>query len=642
MNVLGIFIFYNKRKEINNYVKYLIKEIKKDVKDLIVVCNGEITSESKRYFQENATHLYMRDNAGFDAGAYQDVILNKVGIAKVREYDELLLFNNSFYGPIYSFSDMFKEMRLKKLDFWGITAGGNNLKGNTPFHIQSYFLVISRSILQDDCFEEYWKTQEKCNIFHDAVQNFELRFTNYFLKQGYICGTYIDLEEIKKDYYETGNFLNRLNYEVISDWKCPVLKRKYIMSTETEALHQNNADVLSYIKEYTDYNIDLIWDDLIKEYTPYEINAYRYLRYIISPKFDEKSKEDKVLIAIYSEHYLDYINYIRQSASNVEVVIIVDDENRASSENSDFYSYLFKGESDIFDILGNLILHYGCTEVCILADSLKNESRIKIQRYVEDVCNKLLYSDQYIMQIKKLFNDNKYLGLLLPDVFCQFDYWKRIGENDRLTRKKIEMLHSLQYNYETIEGEKILVNSGCFWCKASVLSAIFSKRINHKFEIEDIFSVLPYFVKNEGYFTGIINNAETMQKEYTLKCEMLYSVFEKINNNFVYGNIAQAFANLSRGGIMEFLYKYKKIYIYGAGKFGERCYNFLSDKDATFLGFIVSESADNQKFMNFKVWNINEIKLKRDEAIIVAMNKKNQQEVVDKLKRYPDEQIYYV
>ncbi len=57
--------------------------------------------------------------------------------------DELILCNDSCYGPVFPFAEMFASMRRRDCDFWGMTA--NEELGAK--HLQSFFLVFRRRVL---------------------------------------------------------------------------------------------------------------------------------------------------------------------------------------------------------------------------------------------------------------------------------------------------------------------------------------------------------------------------------------------------------------------------------------------------------------------------------------------------------------
>lgn len=641
MGILGIFVFYSRRGEVNAYVRYLLKEIKKEITALIIVCNGTVTEEGRAYLTENCEIFWDRPNKGFDAGAYQDVILNFVGFNKIKEYDALLLFNNSFYGPIYPFGEMFSKMQIRNLDFWGITAGGNNDGKNTPYHIQSYFLMISNRILQSKYFEEYWKTQAECLTFLDAVVNFELRFTNYFMAKGFTCATYIERGSIEKCYDISCNILSRLGFELISEYKLPVLKKKCIMLDVKEVVYQNNEDILNYIDLHTNYNVDFIWEDIIKEYTPYELNTRRFLRYIVSPCVYQKSRKDTFVVVIYSAYYAEYINFLNLSSRSAKIIVLID-SNMNHEKVKGHECRAVKNENDFWNVFRNILSDYKwCEKICVLSDSIWSQSIIDRNRTVVDICNKLLYSDEYIEEVQKLFEKHHRLGILLPETECSFEFWEHIGKKNRLTERHLEILTALQCESESVKGEKILENCGCFWFRPYIFNFLLQYGKNIPFTWAEVMEILPYLAKKEGYFTAIVNNAGTMNKEYSLKCQIIDSVFERLNFYTMYFDLDHGLSNIAKENVVDFARRHEGVYIYGAGVYGQKCFGLLRRYKVNIIGFVVTDTGMRQT-ENSNVWCIDEIELKRNEAIIVALSKKNQQEVLDKLERYSKDQVYYV
>jgi rhamnosyltransferase len=136
---LGIFSFYNKWGIVGDYVEYLLTDLTRD--RTIIVVNGNLNEPGKNRFERFSNEIIIRENRGFDGGAYADVICNYLSEEVIREYDELVLCNDTFYGPFVHFDEMFKSMEAKKFDFWGINEEmyGAGIIGE---HICSFFLVI--------------------------------------------------------------------------------------------------------------------------------------------------------------------------------------------------------------------------------------------------------------------------------------------------------------------------------------------------------------------------------------------------------------------------------------------------------------------------------------------------------------------
>ena len=77
---------------------------------------------------------------GYDAAAYKYVLCKCIDNSDIQKFDEILICNNSFYGPFKHFSDIIHDMESRPCDFWGLN-GYTNILWN---HIQSYFIVFRK------------------------------------------------------------------------------------------------------------------------------------------------------------------------------------------------------------------------------------------------------------------------------------------------------------------------------------------------------------------------------------------------------------------------------------------------------------------------------------------------------------------
>lgn len=54
--------------------------------------------------------MVVRENAGYDAGAYKFAIFKYLKIEEIRQYEELILCNDTFIGPFVPLKDIFDTM----------------------------------------------------------------------------------------------------------------------------------------------------------------------------------------------------------------------------------------------------------------------------------------------------------------------------------------------------------------------------------------------------------------------------------------------------------------------------------------------------------------------------------------------------
>ena len=212
---LGIFCFFDKDGIADDYVEYLLGDLAKNLEKLIVVVNGYVNHDGLRMFERYADQVVLRENKGFDAGAYHHAIVNVLGELKIGEWDEIVLCNDTFYGPFVPLKKIFQAMDGKEIDFWGL----DYRKGQFLSFIQSYFLVFRKGIIENgDLFrymKEYIDPLE--TDISDVYAAFEVGLFSYLTGRGYRYGTYV----------YTGNYDVYYNADrCIDEYDLPILKKK--------------------------------------------------------------------------------------------------------------------------------------------------------------------------------------------------------------------------------------------------------------------------------------------------------------------------------------------------------------------------------------------------------------------------------
>lgn len=244
MKRLCIFSYYDRDGIVDEYIYFLLQQLRRIAFDLIFVANGKIIEQERLRIEKIVNVIFSRVNTGFDAGAYK-YVLDRIGENYVRNYDELILCNDTFYGPFIPFEIIFERMESKECDFWGLNFTENKI---TDF-LQSYFLVFrSRLIKAQDLyvfFHEYIKEDETDKTFVHAV--FEAGLTNWLSQKGYMFGYYTSPNYV--DQYRSGNM-------AIRDHGLPIMKKRCFSPIYYQ--ENNVMDALSYIFNYTDYDIRII------------------------------------------------------------------------------------------------------------------------------------------------------------------------------------------------------------------------------------------------------------------------------------------------------------------------------------------------------------------------------------------------
>lgn len=247
----GIFCLYTPTGTIDSTIISTLRELRDIITYLIVVVNGKIhkKSELKKYADE----VLIRNNTGFDAGAYTEILLSPDYADKIKKSDELVLCNSSFYGPFISFRKIFEKMEGSTADFWGISSSEKNLVQ----HIQSYFLVFRRKVLEGN--ELFCYLRDRIDVknidYFGACSIFENGLFWTLKHAGYEFDAY-------KRNIDCDNYVNP--YGSVKIDRLPVLKRKIFSK---EFYEKNQAvSALSYIRETYHYPIESILENVYETY----------------------------------------------------------------------------------------------------------------------------------------------------------------------------------------------------------------------------------------------------------------------------------------------------------------------------------------------------------------------------------------
>lgn len=321
MQRIGIFAFYDAEGIVDEYIDKLLCDVKKIVTKLYIVVNGKLTPESRKILKKYTEDIIIRENYGYDGGAYKNVILDYFSPEDWIRFDEVVLFNNTFYGPFFDMGDIFDMFsRNKAIDFWGLTKwiGGESPllhEKNLPEHIQAYFVVIKKSILQSGYWLDFWKNMGYPSTYVNAIRNFEVGFTTYFFERGFRYTTWLE-EQGGDQLLELGRVVyNEHPYKMISEYKFPVLKYKAITFFKSSQI----AKIKGFIKKTYDYDMDLILEHLKrvqknKNSTPFSSTALE----------EFYNKYDKIYVFGYGKCGKEMEAYFQYHGWNIYAFVISD------------------------------------------------------------------------------------------------------------------------------------------------------------------------------------------------------------------------------------------------------------------------------------------------------------------------------
>lgn len=263
-----VYVIFESEVRLQEYKLRFLQALAPLVDDVIVVVNGQLHVDDVNNL-EHYGQVLTRDNKGYDTAAFREGIF-AFGKDKLKDYDQLLLVNDTNIGPMRDLSQVFQEMADKQLDFWGISFGEEqedvtreNPYGYIPKHLQSYFLVIEKLMLNDDAFYEYWTHLTDTDSREKAIGRHETRFTKHFADLGY------RFDAVVQEYEDSAMYIHPLKMLKAGS---PLVKYTALKNYDEDqflwqGLDRDSEvpDLLKFVAEETDYPVSIL-EDIVNKF----------------------------------------------------------------------------------------------------------------------------------------------------------------------------------------------------------------------------------------------------------------------------------------------------------------------------------------------------------------------------------------
>ena len=263
-----VYVIFESEARLQEYKLRFLQALAPLVDDVIVVVNGQLHDDDINTLEAYGKVL-TRDNKGYDTAAFREGIF-AFGKDKLKDYDQLLLVNDTNIGPMRDLSQVFQEMADQQLDFWGISFGEEqedvtkeNPYGYIPKHLQSYFLVIEKLMLNDDDFYEYWTHLTDTDSRDKAIGRHETRFTKHFADLGY------RYDAVVQEYEDSAMYIHPLKMLKAGS---PLVKYTALKNYDEDqflwqGLDRDSEvpDLLEFVAEEMDYPVSIL-EDIVNKF----------------------------------------------------------------------------------------------------------------------------------------------------------------------------------------------------------------------------------------------------------------------------------------------------------------------------------------------------------------------------------------
>ncbi len=188
-----LFAGYDSSGLIHDYVVNYVQELS-EISDVYYLADCIMASSELAKLSSFTISAEAYRHEMYDFGSWK-LLIDTIGIEKLCEYDELILSNDSCFGPFYPLSPIFEKMNSRTIDFWGLTACSI-----FQTHLQSFFIVFKRNVFISEAFIKFFKSIKKESSVMDVILNYETKLTPYLSDEGYTWDSFIPQNVISKKY----------------------------------------------------------------------------------------------------------------------------------------------------------------------------------------------------------------------------------------------------------------------------------------------------------------------------------------------------------------------------------------------------------------------------------------------------------
>lgn len=186
---LCIFAHFDRDNIIDDYVVYYLQALAKLGCETIVVTTAEELAEDEiRKALPFCRQFIIKRNIGYDFASWRTAL---VAVEDLSGYERVVVANDSVYGPLQDLGAVFKEMSHRDLSFWGIT---DSLRYGR--HLQSYFMVFERPVLNSLVFRKFWKCLPDYRDKHVVIAQCEVGLSRRLAAAGFNFGAYNPVETV--------------------------------------------------------------------------------------------------------------------------------------------------------------------------------------------------------------------------------------------------------------------------------------------------------------------------------------------------------------------------------------------------------------------------------------------------------------
>lgn len=304
MKRICLFAGYSSKGIIEDYALYYMQELSK-ISDVYYLADNIVMPEYIEKITPYVKGAYGYKHGKYDFGSWQELI-NIISWEKLSEYDELILTNDSVFGPLYNFKDFIE--RIEKDKEWDV-CGINAAYDFHTWHLSSYFLIFRKNSFLSDTFKEHINSVKKEDNVKKVIEKYEIGLSRKMTEAGFILKNAV---QFRKNMYISWRSFVLSGSPLI---KCKIFTDELFFICRTLGWEK-------FLNKHTEYNTTLLYN-----YVNQFKSRFRIFRLIDNKSFWQYAgkgiikivfTKERKLIRIFGIYLLNIYNYDSNKIKLVE------------------------------------------------------------------------------------------------------------------------------------------------------------------------------------------------------------------------------------------------------------------------------------------------------------------------------------
>lgn len=180
---LCLFVTHAQTNDLKLHVVDHIHQLAAEGIAVVLILNTSLTRSQIQIQNDLISTLHgcvIRENIGYDFGAWS----HAYSMIDVSKIDRLFLVNDSIVGPLdhQAFSNMISRVRASDADLTGLTQNPY-----PKWHLQSFFLVISKRLLNTKTFSDLMGNIVNLPTKEAVINTYETQISSFLMERGFQC-----------------------------------------------------------------------------------------------------------------------------------------------------------------------------------------------------------------------------------------------------------------------------------------------------------------------------------------------------------------------------------------------------------------------------------------------------------------------